>query len=469
MSTRTHAPVAVYGLSASRSPLLSPLAISASAFVRNEGTEYELPINMYTLKDLYGRPSPREKENDKIGKEWINKLLMESSLNDFETLNASAQLPLYSNLMPFYSTDVIKPNVTVVTIRDTVMIPVVTVEVFSDTWNRTRNRTLINVVNQLRILRAFNPSTEECVGYAFPGFNQHQSAAVVQLTVRFKDMKFQYKEENLEQRDVKGKIRQHLVNFTRWSSSNPNFSYFIRLSPEECRELGEDVVQISSQSSYLFHSPSQAKYFKRSTAVTHQFSALAAVSMDCFEYTNQVVLKHSLLPEKSIKLFGNMLFYQYVELDQPISRDQAKQELVSLLKGVHAALHELHSTKEIAHLDVRLDNICFTRSTQKQVQLIDLDRCEPSKDDVITSLYKPSDMYRPKPGWKNYQLDWKCVGLLICFVLDRNVRPEDYHQMISDQITTVHLQHSFVNSLISDGKWDDNAFRGFSNEYHPSP
>ena len=88
----------------------------------------------------------------------------------------------------------------------------------------------------------------------------------------------------------------------------------MRLAPKECRELGQDFVQISSQSSYLFHSPSQAKYFKRSTAVTNQFSVSSGAIMDRLESTNQVVLTYSLLSEKSIKLFADispLQFYQY--------------------------------------------------------------------------------------------------------------------------------------------------------------
>ena len=37
-------------------------------------------------------------------------------------------------------------------------------------------------------------------------------------------------------------------------------------------------------------------------------------------------------------------------------------------------------------------------------------------------VYQCSDMYTPGGEWKNYQLDWKAVGVMICFVLDDQVQ-----------------------------------------------
>ena len=52
-------------------------------------------------------------------------------------------------------------------------------------------------------------------------------------------------------------------------------------------------------------------------------------------------------------------------------------------------------------------------------------------------VYQKSDVHTPQEDrrgritWTNFQLDWKAVGMLICFVLDENVKDEDYHCMIS--------------------------------------
>ena len=195
----------------------------------NEIDEYVLPSTKYTLENMYGRTqTPEEGEgNDKIGKDWIDNVLMDCMLNrKFKTLNASAALPMYSRLLPYYSTDMIKPDVTVVTKDQAEDILVFTVEVYSENWPHTLKKALINVVNHLRILPAVDPSIEECVGYAFPGFASHQAAVVVRLSVKLKDLRSTYKLEDLERRDVKGNIKQHLNNLSgSWPSSTSRTSF----------------------------------------------------------------------------------------------------------------------------------------------------------------------------------------------------------------------------------------------------
>ena len=105
---------------------------------------------------------------------------------------------------------------------------------------------------------------------------------------------------------------------------------------------------------------------------------------------------------------------------------------------------------DIAHLDVR---ICFTHPPTKQVKLIDLVRCLPSYSPVhINFEYKQPDMYTPADvTWKHFQLDWKCLGLIICFVEDDTVNSKDYHTMLSGGHTIP--SHPFVKSLVEKEEW----------------
>ena len=169
---------------------------------------------------------------------------------------------------------------------------------------------------------------------------------------------------------------------------------------------------------------------------------------------------------------GVHTFYQYKGLVEPYSREEAKGHLIAIIEGVYNALKELHNPpNDIAHLDVRLNNICFTHPPTKQVKLIDLDRCLPSYSPVhINFGYKQSDMYTPADvTWKNFQLDWKCLGLIICFVEDDTVNSEDYHTMLSGGHTIP--SHPFVKSLVEKGEWSDNTWPEFKQTYmrtHPS-
>ena len=109
----------------------------------------------------------------------------------------------------------------------------------------------------------------------------------------------------------------------------------------------------------------------------------------------------------------------------PLTRKEASDCLYSLVEKVGDELCNLH-TKGVAHLDVRLDNICFTSSNE--VVLIDFDRCSNSTRHAagVDVLYVKSEMYTSTNyiRWTCKQLDWKQFGLLILWVLDRY----RYHQ-----------------------------------------
>ena len=71
-----------------------------------------------------------------------------------------------------------------------------------------------------------------------------------------------------------------------------------------------------------------------------------------------------------------------------------------------------------------------------------------------TCTYTTSDMYIPgNSSWVNRQLDWKAVGLIVCYVLDDGVQEDDYHCMISRSKVNVSLRNNnFVKSLLDEGK-----------------
>ena len=82
------------------------------------------------------------------------------------------------------------------------------------------------------------------------------------------------------------------------------------------------------------------------------------------------------------------------------------------MKHVCEALEELHDVCNLAHLDVRLANIC---PTTEGVKLIDLDRSKPVAtlvDNAGLGRYT-SVMYKANWAWTVAQVDWKQVGLMV--------------------------------------------------------
>ena len=105
-------------------------------------------------------------------------------------------------------------------------------------------------------------------------------------------------------------------------------------------------------------------------------------------------------------------------------------------------------------------NICYTRSFNPSVKLIDLDRCKEAWLCAGTvCLQTEWHVYTLPDGrldWQNYRLDWKAVGLIICFVVDERVHIGDYHNMVTGHKLTKGVRlHSFVKCLLEEGYWDD--------------
>lgn len=100
---------------------------------------------------------------------------------------------------------------------------------------------------------------------------------------------------------------------------------------------------------------------------------------------------------------------KFPALLSPLANREAIRCLANFLELLKDALDALHALG-LAHLDVRLPNVCF-KSHQEQfiAVLIDLDRAK-SVSSMETLPYH-GDMYQKPSNWTVAHLDWKQVGL----------------------------------------------------------
>lgn len=441
--------------SASRSPLLGGESIFCDHMVTLSGEvdikniRKHFPDTTYTLNALTQFTPQGSNEGD--AKRWIESMF--DSRSGFSALENKGLLHS-SELAPFHSTSLIKPDVSVVTSGRK---PLFTVEVYSDTYERTVKKALIGAITHFRILRAYNSRAESCIAFAFPGNKPSQDSCVTKVIVSFVNFRFQYRFLLLKKDEVKPTIREILRQDWSCFSGIPDFSFFVRFSQEECDVFVPGAVQVSSTTSSIVRNRECTKYWKFTKKESTKFVQLTVVAINGGSH-----LQYSLLPS-SISQQG---FLQYDGLKPPLSREEAKSHLLPLVEGVRVALDELHF-HSIAHMDVRLPNICFTHSSPSYVKLIDLDRCEVSHDPIrAMNMYADTDMYSPKNfTWQNYQLDWKALGMVICFILDDGVDERDYHCMISDgKVSNGVDGHQFVKSLL-EGEWNDVAWYNFQSQY----
>ena len=99
-------------------------------------------------------------------------------------------------------------------------------------------------------------------------------------------------------------------------------------------------------------------------------------------------------------------------LKPPIKRETARSDLFTFVSSVVFSLNELHNGLGLAHLDIRLDNVCF--DSDNRAILIDLDRCQNVNDDVVAKVAAKSLMYPYHSDWVYGQWDYVQVGLHDC-------------------------------------------------------
>lgn len=134
-------------------------------------------------------------------------------------------------------------------------------------------------------------------------------------------------------------------------------------------------------------------------------------------------LNHSLLSTFSLYL-ENTRFFCFEGLHQ-ITRQKAKQCFKPLVHGVRTAIEELHKY-DMAHLDIRLPNLCFRKYEGNcTVLLIDLERAKHGIDtpwcgDCNSCMYKKDDTLN--------QIDYRQLYWMSIWILSYPA-VLDYHHM----------------------------------------
>ena len=319
-------------------------------------------------------------------------------------------------LRPFTKSVTHRPDVTLLW-RD---LPLVLVEVQSSTYKAAVMKAIVGIVDQLRLLRNYDSELSKCIGFVFPAAEDKQ--CVTKVTVEWKELSCQISLSALTTwSDVSVQVGEVITtSLTRGrciqQERNPLKLFFMRLSESDCEfvgsEVGDTIVyQVPSRHSIVLRGSS--KFWKCIVNQSELLSFLKSFHKLPSSY------EHVVKSVGRLTLFGTPIY------KDPLRKKEASDCLYSLVDKVGEELCNLHS-KGVAHLDVRLDNICFTSSNE--VVMIDFDRCLRSAERAagVVDKYINSEMYTYTHDldWTYEQLDWKQFGLLILWVLDQY----RYHQ-----------------------------------------
>lgn len=215
-------------------------------------------------------------------------------------------------------------------------------------------------------------------------------------------------------------------------------------SPEK---LAENVTQIQSRT-MMFRVKSANKIFKYCSDKTVAFYTISMLGKKP---------KQVLLPDDHGRIF-NIPFCVFRVLLPPLHSAQALPCLGYLLDSVATAIEELHQL-EFAHMDIRLDNICFTHENGKVVAvLIDLDHC--NEVDSFEGASCAEVMYNfGVHQVESSCFDWRQLGLIAVWIhCEKYDTEEHYHFM---EVPEEMKRDKFIN----------NALRGIFNRelLHSSP
>ena len=173
---------------------------------------------------------------------------------------------------------------------------------------------------------------------------------------------------------------------------------------------------------------------------------------------------HKGLISNGSKQFSGVKFYKYKRLGKSCDYSQAMVDMPKLTRAVISAIEELHSCG-IAHLDIRLDNICFKDEDDLSTAiLIDLDRSKSATSSYCGDAnYKKSCMYAipeklANEHVTNSMMDWVQLGYMLIWILLKHagVAPDSYHAMQSSHLHKLNVSsecRGFLSHLICLGKF----------------
>ena len=344
-------------------------------------------------------------------------------------------------------------------------------EINSSPMENTVAKLFANLIDLLRYIRHFNSSITSWVGFTFPKdkVNDTNNYAC-RVEVVWKECKFVCNVACLKKENIKKAVQKTFAEQIKLVkrlqipvSSTEHF--LVPLSDEDLEfisgKLGAiydgttTLTQVKSKFSILLTNGNY--YFKFPGNMSHQ-RALDQILLDMDQLQREECAKHLVLPIKKIRL--PLPFFVFPAMKYQLTRDVAMQCLPDLADGIREGLDKLHGLG-LAHLDVRLPNVCV--GDDYEVKLIDFDRSSRSND---VKEYGGQFMYKYETKQRIVQhLDWKQFGLLL-FTLSSYIGPKHQNELTKDDIP--QESSSFLRELIFDHTCNDNLLHTWKESLQPS-
>lgn len=291
---------------------------------------------------------------------------------------------------------------------------------------------------QLRHLRSISDMAT-VIGFTLP--STETKCFVTKVTVTWKRLHLWYKFEVLQLDEVKDRIKEAVICNIHCLEENSHGRYFppdclLRMTAGElqmfCTHFGAGTYeQLPSGQSIVLRSADAVykgdlQILPNQNIYWHLFGCCISVA---------AAKKNRFLMHCNTVVVEGCVFKRFQRLEDRMRVDEAQRCLTDLLKGTAKAIEQLHALG-IAHMDIRLENICFGIIDGKFAPvLIDLDRCQSANDEG--EVLPTSCMYiLPESAHSKTMAsyDWLQLGWMVIWVLWGHSWTDDYHAMRWDDV-----------------------------------
>lgn len=296
-------------------------------------------------------------------------------------------------------------------------------------YQNTVCKGISNSIDLFRLLRIYNSDIASVSTFVFPKFTDKTRVTRIDVSFRVESLQFEVCTKELTLKMVKQELTSVLKNLQSVIDDIPhqliNNSYFMKLNTMELVKLTKIVgakktlEKIRSSHSLVF---TDKKHYWKLVISSHEAIAIATYFS---RFRDAHVLQYSLT---TLEIKG---FFKSDALVSPLLFNEVYKCLKDFLLLVKTALQSLHKIK-LAHLDVRIPNICFKLEGVRHIAvLVDLDRSCSATSTLVPSF--DGESYKKPPTWTLQKLDWKQVGLMA-----ENI---------------MHGHGEFVSKLINQGRY----------------
>ena len=370
----------------------------------------------YTLLDLMGCHNVQPEQGcsaEKACETFVNEVLKGMNVR---TLLDQELTPLKeATVSALVNTKVVRPAVTCYRTDDDTL-PAIVIEIHSSPCEHTILKAILGGVDLVHVRKMFGNDARMTV-FAFPKLPTAKAAnrqCVKEITITWVPFEFRIELNRVCLEHVPTRLRDALHAHQPPHGLPSTRRVPVLLSTEELALFGTDANQLDSSGALLVKTNGhmfKAPLWDDEYMAMHVFSTRPLLG----------VSRHVSMP-REVKMSSCVYFKYACVPHDPLRREEARLCLIELYAKVCQAVNELHDMLEMAHMDIRLDNICF--SDMCDVVLIDFDRSVPvNKSCGLLDVRYPSCMFHN--SMTPVEHDWRQVGWLLAWVLDSEA--QDYH------------------------------------------